>query len=72
MHATWYAPLEDQADIDLAVHWVLGRPEMFLNTVGDIYLLPRVLDAASCFQARPGDEEMERLVAERQMAPLFV
>lgn len=72
VYATWYAPLEDQADIDLAVHWVLGRPEMFLNTVGDIYLLPKVLDAASRFQARPSDEEMERLVAERQMAPLFV
>ncbi len=72
VHATWYAPLEDQADIDLAVHWVLGRPEMFLNTVGDIYLLPKVLDAASRFQARPADEEMERLVAERHMAPLFV
>ncbi|ABU57797.1 aldo/keto reductase [Roseiflexus castenholzii] len=71
-YATWYAPLEDQADIDLAVHWVLGRPDVFLNTVGDIALLPRVLDAASRFQSRPGDEEMERLAAERQMAPLFV
>src|ERR687893_406872 len=28
--ATWYEPLRDQADIDLAVHWVLGRPEAFL------------------------------------------
>jgi len=24
--ATWYEPLSDQADIDLAVHWVLGPP----------------------------------------------
>ena len=23
--STWYQPLEDQADIDLAVHWALGR-----------------------------------------------
>lgn len=71
-YATWYAPLEDQADIDLAVHWVLGRPEAFLNTVGDIILLPRVLDAASRFSARPADDAMERLVAERHMEPLFV
>lgn len=71
-YATWYAPLEDQADIDLAVHWVLGRPEAFLNTVGDITLLPRVLDAASRFSARPDDEAMERLVAQRHMEPLFV
>ncbi|NWG21760.1 MAG: aldo/keto reductase [Chloroflexi bacterium] len=72
VYATWYAPLEDQADIDLAVHWVLGRPEAFLNTVGDITLLPRVLDAASRFSARPDDEAMERLVAQRHMEPLFV
>ncbi|MGQ9742122.1 hypothetical protein [Chloroflexus sp.] len=71
-YATWYAPLEDQADIDLAVHWVLGRADVFLNTVGDIELLPRVLDAASRFQARPDEADMERLLEERYMTPLFV
>ena len=25
-HTTWYQPLEEQADIDRAVHWVLGVP----------------------------------------------
>ncbi len=70
--ATWYEPLEDQADIDQAVHWVLGLPGVFLNTTGDIYVLPKVLDAASRFQARPSDEEMQAAVAEREMAPLFV
>ena len=39
--ATWYEPLREQADIDLAVHWVLGRPGVFLNTVGDVELLPQ-------------------------------
>ena len=34
--ATWYEPLREQEDIDLAVHWVLGRPGVFLNTVGDV------------------------------------
>ena len=33
--STWYEPLTEQADIDLAAHWVLGRPGVFLNTVGD-------------------------------------
>ncbi len=70
--ATWYEPLEDQADLDRAVHWVLGRPEFFLNTVADIHVLPRVLDAARCFRERPSDEAMETMVAEREMAPLFV
>jgi aryl-alcohol dehydrogenase-like predicted oxidoreductase len=69
--STWYEPLEEQADIDRAVHWVLGRPTVFLNSVGDIHVLPCVLDAASRFEARPSDEEMEAMVAEREMAPLF-
>jgi aryl-alcohol dehydrogenase-like predicted oxidoreductase len=70
--ATWYAPLTEQADIDLAAHWVLGNPQVFLNTVGDIHLLPRVFDAASRFAERPSDEQMSGLVAEQEMAPLFV
>ena len=69
--AVWYQPLEDQADIDLAVHWILGKPDIFLNTVGDIYVLPRVLDAASRFEKQPSDEQMARLVAEQHMTPLF-
>jgi aryl-alcohol dehydrogenase-like predicted oxidoreductase len=68
---TWYEPLEDQADIDRAVHWVLGKPGVFLNTAGDIHLLPRILDAASRFEERPSDEAMAAMAAEREMAPLF-
>ena len=68
---TWYDPLRDQADIDLAVHWVLGRPGVFLNTVGDITILPRVLDAASRFESRPSVVAMDQLLAQREMAPLI-
>jgi aryl-alcohol dehydrogenase-like predicted oxidoreductase len=71
-HDTWYQPLEDQKQIDLAVHWVLSRPGIFLNTVGDIHLLPKVLDAASRFQTGPTDEEMQAMVAQLNMEPLFV
>ena len=70
--STWYEPLQEQGDIDLAVHWVLGRPGVFLNTVGDIHVLPRVLDAGTRFSQAPPDEALARLVAEREMAPLFV
>jgi len=35
-------------------------------------LLPRVLDAASRFQSRPDEADMERLLEERHMTPLFV
>jgi aryl-alcohol dehydrogenase-like predicted oxidoreductase len=48
---TWYEPLEDQADIDQAVHWLLYRPELFLNTAGDVDLLPRILAASGRFSA---------------------
>ncbi|MEN9937412.1 MAG: hypothetical protein RLZZ387_3991 [Chloroflexota bacterium] len=69
--ATWYAPLEDQPSIDKAAHWVLGNPQVFLNTVGDITVLPKVFDAATRFAGRPSDEEMQALVREEEMAPLF-
>jgi len=69
--ATWYEPLRDQAEIDLAVHWVLGRPGVFLNTVGDVALLPKVLDAASRYESRPSDETMDELVSRRNLVPLF-
>ena len=69
--ATWYEPLREQDDIDLAVHWVLGRPGVFLNTVGDVTLLPKVLDAASRYESRPSDETMDELAARRNLVPLF-
>ena len=49
--ATWYEPLTEQDDIDLAVWWALSRPGVFLDSAGDVGLLPTVLDAA---QPLPG------------------
>ena len=69
---TWYEPLSEQRDIDLAVRWVLGGPGVFLNTVGDVDLLPKVLDAVERAGPRPTDAEMDDLVARQGMAPLFV
>ncbi len=71
-HSVWYEPLLEQQDIDRAVHWVLQRPGIFLNTVGDLALLPKVLDAASRFQAGPLDDEMQAMVKRLSMKPLFV
>jgi aryl-alcohol dehydrogenase-like predicted oxidoreductase len=71
-HRTWYEPLREPADIDTAVHWALGRPGVFLNTAGDMTLLPLVLDAAARFERAPADEAMRALVARREMTPLFV
>ncbi|MBN2386251.1 MAG: aldo/keto reductase [Anaerolineales bacterium] len=69
---TWYRPLEEQADIDLAVGWVLGNPQVFLNMAGEVALLPHMLEAARRFQRRPSDGEMDALAERLGMAPLFV
>ena len=68
---TWYQPLEDPADIERAVHWVLARPRIFLNTLGDLALLPLVLDAASRFERSPGDDAMRGVVESSRATPLF-
>ncbi|QIK71622.1 aldo/keto reductase [Propioniciclava coleopterorum] len=68
---TWYRPLEDQAAIDTAVWWVLGRPGVFLNSASDPELLARQLDAAERFVGRPSEEEMDALEAAWAMEPLF-
>jgi aryl-alcohol dehydrogenase-like predicted oxidoreductase len=70
-HATWYEPLTEQSEIDTAVHWVLNRPGVFLNTVGDIGLLPKVLSAAARFQADGVTEQLEVEVAQLGTQPLF-
>ena len=70
--ATWYEPFEEQGDIDAAVHWVLARPGIFLATVGDIRLLPKVLDAASRFTSAPNEETMREQSARLETLPLFV
>jgi aryl-alcohol dehydrogenase-like predicted oxidoreductase len=70
--ATWYEPLTEQRHIDLAVHWVLGEPDLFLNSAGDLSLLPRVLAAAARFSARPSDEQLSGLADELRLATLFV
>jgi len=69
---TWYEPLEAQHDIDLAVWWVLGRPGVFLNTVGDVDLMPRVLDAAERFEKTPGDDQVAAMLEGVRTEPLFV
>jgi aryl-alcohol dehydrogenase-like predicted oxidoreductase len=69
--ATWYEPLLDQAQIDTASHWVLARKGLFLNTVGDVTILPKVFDAAERFVHAPSDLAMQQLLKLQEMAPLF-
>ena len=69
--ATWYEPLSDEGAIARCVHWVLSIPDIFLNTVGDLQELPKVLKAADEFEQRPPEEDMRRTVEQMQMQMLF-
>jgi hypothetical protein len=69
---TWYEPLEEQADIDRAVHWALSRPMIFVNSASDVALLERILRAAESFGEASEEISMEQIVAHRELAPLFL
>jgi aryl-alcohol dehydrogenase-like predicted oxidoreductase len=68
----WYEPLQSQEDIEAAVHWAMYRPNVFLNTVADTRLLPRVLDAASRFSSSEPVEPLTDHLAAIGLVPLFV
>ena len=69
--STWYEPFEDQINIDRAVHWVLNREGIFLNTSADIHLLPKILDAVIRFKIGPPEEEMQSKTSQLGMKPIF-
>jgi aryl-alcohol dehydrogenase-like predicted oxidoreductase len=71
-HTTWYQPLEAQADIDRAIHWIMGLlPDVFINTAGDLTLLPKILDSARRFERTPSDAEMSEMLGSARMTSLF-
>lgn len=73
-HFSWYEPIRDEDALRRAVHWVLKRPGIFLNTSSDATLLPAILRAASEFDASAVDDIEEQVatdVDELDMEPLF-
>jgi aryl-alcohol dehydrogenase-like predicted oxidoreductase len=70
-HAVWYDPLVADEAIGHAVKWVLGNSHVFLNTVGDIHLLGKVLKAADQYDAIPGEEIMRADLQNQGITPLF-
>lgn len=68
---TWYEPLTEQPEIDLAVHWVLSHAGVFLNTVGDVKLIPKVLDAAERFREAPPELALREQLERQRMQHLF-
>lgn len=71
-HSTWYEPLNDNDAIRKSVHWVMNQePEGFLITTGDKEVLPQYLAAVADFSNSPSDAEMEKMVTDHAMQPLF-
>ena len=70
--STWYEPLDRQEAVDAAVWWVLARPGVFLCTVGDIHVLPLVLDAASRFDSATTQDSLADRLSKLSIEPLFV
>jgi len=69
---TWYEPLEQQAEIDRAVHFALGKPGVFVNTASDLTLLPRMIEAARRYERAPSAAALRADVQQLAIAPLFV
>jgi len=67
----FYDPLETQTGIDMSVQWALGLPDSFMITAGDMLLLPKILEAANRFEGRPPEDEMNAMMAEYRIQPIF-
>jgi aryl-alcohol dehydrogenase-like predicted oxidoreductase len=69
---SWYEPLRERDALRRAVHFVLSRPGLFLNTSSDATILRDILDAAGKTAQLPSRGEMEADVARYAMEPLFI
>ena len=70
-HSTWYQPLENEKDIGQSVSWLLSHQRIFLNTVGDMDLLPVLLDSAAKPRKRPTDSQMQDLSERTGLSSIF-
>lgn len=70
-HFSWYEPLRDEGAIRRAVHFVLNRPGVFLNTSSDATLLRLILSCATDVSS-PSLIELQEDVDRFDMQPLFL
>jgi len=68
---SWYEPLTDADAIRRAVHWVLSRDDVFLNSSSDARLLEPTLLAAKQMIEGPTDRDMQQDADSFQIEPLF-
>lgn len=69
---SWYHPIRDGEGLRRAVHFVLSRPDVFLNTSSDFTLLRPTLEAAATEVRAPSDAAMRDDARAMGIEPLFV
>ena len=69
---SWYEPIRDLGALRRAVHWVLARPGIFLNSSSDGTILTATLEAASGLGPRPSEDAMRGDAERLAIEPLFV
>lgn len=70
-HRSWYEPLARDEQVGRAVQFVLGRPQLFLNSSSDTRLLRTILTAASQAASVPADAYMRADADSAGIEPLF-
>ncbi len=71
---SWYEPYRDDEVIERAVHFVLVRDGLFLNSTSDATLLPKIFAAVESFNAGVADDLVGQVVSDNagEGEPLFV
>jgi aryl-alcohol dehydrogenase-like predicted oxidoreductase len=71
-HSTWYQPFTEPGQIEVAIHWALSRPGIFVNSASDVGLLEHVLAAGESSAQASRAGEMPERYRDLGAAPLFV
>jgi aryl-alcohol dehydrogenase-like predicted oxidoreductase len=75
-HFSWYEPVKEPETLRHVVHFVLSRPNIFLNTSSDATLLPSILQAASEFDEKKAPTDLQNTlkddVVKLGMEPIFI
>ena len=70
-YATWYEPFDDAVHIQQAVNFALSQDVTGLCTVGDVTVLPLVLDACAHFAPMSAAEQDALIARAAEFEPLF-
>jgi predicted aldo/keto reductase-like oxidoreductase len=68
---TWYEPFEDMENIQRAVNFALSYEITGLCTVGDVRVLPRMIQACENFQELNHEQMEEMIESGKKYEPLF-